>query len=66
MWPKEIRQLIGVISIALESRKRKEINDMMEEMSTLREENRNMSKIVVEFKANVEALEERAKLYERR
>jgi hypothetical protein len=39
---------------------------MMEEMSTLREENRNMSKIVVEFKANVEALEERAKLYERR
>lgn len=52
--------------IVMESKKRKEINDMMEEMSRLREENRNLSKSAMEFKANVEALEERAKLYERR
>jgi hypothetical protein len=52
--------------IVLESKKRKEINDMMEEMSKLRDDNRNLSRSAMEFKANVEALEERAKLYERR
>jgi predicted nucleic acid-binding Zn-ribbon protein len=52
--------------IVMESKKRKEINDMMEEMSKLREDNRNLSRSAMEFKANVEALEEQAKLYERR
>jgi chromosome segregation ATPase len=52
--------------VTFESRKRKEMSDMMEEMSQLREENRNLSRSAMEFKANVEALEERAKLFERR
>ena len=52
--------------IAFESQKRKDINDMMEDMANLREENRELTKNATEFKANVEALEEKAKLYERR
>lgn len=52
--------------IAFESQKRKDLTDMMEEMATLREENRELSKHGTEFKANVQALEEKAKLYERR
>lgn len=54
------------IKISFESQKRKDINDMMEDMATIREENRELSKNTTEFKANVEALEEKAKLYERR
>ena len=54
------------MKIVFESQKRKDINDMMEDMANLREENRELSKNATEFKANVEALEEKAKLYERR
>lgn len=54
------------VKMAFESQKRKDVNDMMEDMSNLREENRELSKNATEFKANVEALEEKAKLYERR
>lgn len=42
------------------------MDDLMEEMSTLREENRAMAKSLTEHKANVEALEEKARIYERR
>ena len=35
---------LNQFKISFESRKRKEINDMMEEMSKLREENRNLTK----------------------
>ena len=39
---------------------------MIEEMSKLREENRSLTKSAMEFKTNVDALEEKTKLYERR